>query len=162
VEGWAVKIIQLSRGLVSLVDDEDHEDLSQFNWFATNLGYAARNMPRGESPRNELMHRRICGVEYGQYVDHINYNTLDNRRPNLRVCTNSQNNMSRLLSSNSTSGYKGVSWSLVANRWRSYIKINGRQIHLGYCDTKEEGALLYNKAALKHFKEFAILNEVSP
>lgn len=106
------------------------------------------------------MHRRIMKAKKGEYVDHINHNPRDNRKSNLRLCTNSENNMNRYLQSNSKTGYKGVSWSIVGNCWRAYIKVRGQQLHLGYFDTKEQAALAYNEAALVHHGAFAILNEV--
>ena len=153
--------IPLSRGLVGIIDAADFGDVGQFKWFANAKGYVVRNLPR-PTAGTELLHRKLMQAKKHQYVDHINHNPLDNRRANLRLCTNSQNSMYRHRQSNNRSGYKGVSWSLVANRWRVYIKVNGKQIHLGYCDCKEMGALIYNAGALRHFGEFALLNEVAP
>lgn len=59
---------------------------------------------------------------------------------------------------NNTSGYKGVSRD--RGRWRAYIRVNYKQIHLGNFRTKEEAARRYNEAALKYFGEFAELNEI--
>lgn len=56
------------------------------------------------------------------------------------------------------SGYKGVHKN--GNSWSASIKISGKQVHLGTYITKEEAALQYNKAALKHFGEFACINQL--
>jgi hypothetical protein len=96
----------------------------------------------------------------GQYVDHIDHDPLNNERHNLRICTNSENNMNRFLQSNNHSGYKGVSWSKVSSRWRAYIKARGKQIHLGLFDSKEAAARAYNAAVPTYHGEFGLLNEV--
>ena len=96
-----------------------------------------------------------------QYVDHRSHNPLDNRKVQLRICTNSQNNMYRYRQSNNTSGYKGVSWNQNAGKWRGYIKLNQKQIHLGLFACPLEAALAYNDAATKYFGEYALLNEIA-
>ena len=75
-------------------------------------------------------------------VDHINNNSLDNRVENLQVITQRQNATKDR--TNKTSKYAGVSWHKALNKWRSYIKINYKQIHLGYFDNEEEASEVYN------------------
>jgi hypothetical protein len=96
----------------------------------------------------------------GLQVDHINGNTLDNRKFNLRICTAAENTKNTKLKSSNTSGYKGVAWHTGTNKWRAYIVLDNRQKHLGLFKTKEEAALSYNEAALKYHKSFARLNNI--
>lgn len=96
--------------------------------------------------------------EDGFWVDHINGDTLDNRRSNLRLCTVSGNNHNRMKSKNNTSGYKGVSWLKQNQKWRAYIKVNSKDKHLGCYLDKEDAARAYDKAAKEYFGEFARLN----
>lgn len=132
--------IPLSKGMVSLVDDEDFEVLSGFNWFVTSWGYAVRNAD-GKQIR---MHRQIMGVNDNRWliVDHINMNPLDNRRANLRLCTQAQNLTNRP-SVNNSSGFKGVTWSKQNKKWCAKIGHKGRSKNLGYYDTPEEAHEVY-------------------
>lgn len=103
------------------------------------------------------MHREILGCAANEKVDHRNGNGLDNRRENLRRCTQSENLMNKRMGVNNTSGFKGVS-ATPRGRWRSYINVYGNRMHIGVFDTPEEAATAYDKKAKKYFKEFAVLN----
>jgi hypothetical protein len=155
---------QLQRGFIPLdevvytrVSPEDYDDLAQFTWILNAQGYAVRLTQVGSS---ELLHRRVMRAKRGQYVDHIDGNRLNNERWNLRICTNSQNCMNRGPQSNSKHGYKGVCWSRASRKWRAYIKVNGKQIHLGLFATIREAAMTYNASVQHYHGEFAVLNEV--
>lgn len=95
-------------------------------------------------------------------VDHININPSDNRIENLRAATRSQNNMNRNSNKVATSQYLGVSFDKGSKSWRAKIGINRISIKLGYFKTEEEAALVYNKAAVKYFGEFANPNIIKP
>ena len=94
----------------------------------------------------------------GQVVDHINLNTLDNSRNNLRLCDYSSNTTNRKKHKNNTSGYKGV--SKAGKKWKVNISKNGKRYYLGLFSCKKEAALEYNKAALKLHGKFARLNPI--
>jgi hypothetical protein len=102
------------------------------------------------------MHRVILNTPDGMKTDHINNDKLDNRRCNLRVCTDAQNMRNRGKQANNTSGYKGVFWSIPAGRWRAQIRLNRKSIHLGLFYSKEEAYEKYKKAEKEYFGEFAI------
>ena len=106
-----------------------------------------------------LLHRLIMGLPEGE-VDHRNQDRLDVRKENLRVATRPQNSFNKQLPAHNKSGYKGVSWDKLSNRWVAKIEIEGRQLNLGRYKEKEEAALAYNKAALKYHREFASLNQI--
>jgi len=148
-------------GHVILVDDEDYEALSAFKW-CLNSGknkYAIRRTTNAEGGHLQLMHRQIMGVgrfsDNGIYVDHINGNTLDNRKENLRLATNQQNAVNSRKPKNNTSGLKGVIFYPKQNRWRAFIKFNYKQIHLGMFGTKEEAHAAYCAKAIELYGEFA-------
>ncbi len=107
-----MKEIQLTKGKVTLVDDEDYEYLMKNSWCYQNPGYAARR----KNKSIELMHRVIMKAKKGEQVDHIDMNRLNNQKENLRIVNNSQNGMNKLVQNNSTSGYKGVSWRKERNK----------------------------------------------
>ncbi len=144
------KEIPLSQGKVALVDNEDYKYLSQWKWFAHFNGqnwYAMRNNIKGHIPRMIRMHLVIIGEKpTGMDVDHINRNSLDNRRFNLRFATRSQNNHNGRLLRNNTSGCRGVVWHKYASKWMARIDIDNQQKYLGLFNSKSEAITARNNA----------------
>lgn len=146
--------IPLTRGLVALVDDADAEWLGQWKWRAkwcNSNFYAARTraLPGGRR-RIVLMHREIAGAPKGVMVDHRDHNTMNNRRKNLRPCTNSQNQQNR---KPRPGRLKGICRN--GSGYMARIKVNGRNIHLGTFSTEQDGHNAYREAAMRYFGEFA-------
>lgn len=154
--------IELSQGKFATVDDADYEFLRQWKWFARKAPdgkwYAVRGKRTLLGARHVQMSRALLGVSGKVVVDHINGDTLDNRRCNLRECSTAQNAINRGTPHNNKSGYKGVSWYARFNQWRAVIRVNYRLVHLGYFDSPEDAARAYDMAAKEHFGEFAVLN----
>jgi len=153
------RLIPLTQGQNAIVDVEDFEWLSEWNWCTRKsswknglLFYATRN----EGSRQIPMHVQILGCK----GDHKNRDGLDNRRRNLRPCTESQNGMNRRRYINNRSGFKGVSWDSVNKKWRASIAVQAKCKNLGLFKLKEDAARAYNKAAKRLHGEFACLNEV--
>jgi hypothetical protein len=152
--------IPLTQGQVAKVDDEDYERVSQYKWCASWRphvhGFVAERKDHGKTVR---MHRLIMGAQTTEQVDHINHVTLDNRRCNLRICSNAQNhyNMSKRSGSH-TSLFKGVHWHKQANRWRVMIVKDGQRHHVGLYDTELAAAVAYDSAARELFGDFAYTN----
>jgi hypothetical protein len=92
------------------------------------------------------------------HIDHINHQTDDNRIENLRDVTGSQNQWNGSIRSGTTSQYKGVCWDKASNKWKAYIRINGKRTHLGYFEIEIDTARAYDRAALEHFGMYAKLN----
>ena len=155
--------ITLTKGLVSLVDDEDYERFSRFSWFAQAAGdgFCATRRQRENGKKLAIyLHREIVNAPIGLEVDHINGNPLDNRRSNLRLCTHAQNMANRKQHKHSAARFKGVRWCRDHKKWRAEIYVRGKRIHLGYFANDEDAAKAYNEAATLHFGEFARPNEV--
>lgn len=84
--------IKLTQGKFALVDDEDYEKVNRHKWYYHKEGYARRNSSRHDGKQKVLfMHNLIIDVPEGLYPDHRNGNGLDNRKENLRISTNAQN-----------------------------------------------------------------------
>lgn len=164
-----LKEIQLTQGQVALVDDEDFEWLNTYKWHAYWNGdtcsyYVKRNLSikMDGTLGTVRMHRQILSLSTGDrtQVDHINHDTLDNRRENLRIASNAENGRNRRAHRDGTSGFKGVTFHKLRGKWMAAIKHAGKSLYLGLFLTREEAAIAYNEAALKYYGEFALLNEL--
>jgi hypothetical protein len=159
-------MVELTQGKVAFIDDADWELVRQHNWYAHKQGntyYAQTNIVRADgSSTNVAMHRLIMGNScIGSDVDHINHNGLDNRKStNLRICTQTENNMNWRKRANCTSDYKGTSWHKANAKWQALITIAGKKRYLGSFDNELDAAMAYNKAALEHFGQFACINQL--
>ena len=155
-----MKMIKLTQGKTTVVDDEDFVKFGHLKWHYSH----GRAMRRDGYKKkiNYWLHREIMGNPEGLVVDHINGNPLDNRKSNLRICTQSQNarNVSKTIRKTS-SIYKGVYYAeRNKNKWQAYIggQNKTKRINLGSFKTEKEAALAYNKAALEIYGEFANIN----
>lgn len=145
----------------AIVDDEDFEYLNQWKWRQDADGYAIRlSYEKKEKRKSIRMHRLIMKPSIELQVDHINHNKLDNRKCNLRICSNFENSQNRKLQKNNKTGYKGVRWIIKDQKWRAEIVVNKKMLSLGYYINKNDAARAYNQAALKYRGEFANLNTI--
>lgn len=154
------RLIALSKGLFTIVDEADFQRVSGQKWNARWSGadwpYAVSSVfARGPNCK-VLLHRLIADSEPDMLVDHINTITLDNRRSNLRICTLAQNNSNKKKRSGTKVPFKGV--SVIKGRFQAKIGVEYKSIYLGLFETPFEAALAYDAAAKKHFGEFARLN----
>lgn len=152
--------VPLTRGLFAIVDSEDYEAVvSRGTWYAAQGRsggfYAERTEGTRLTKHRVTLHEIVVGRKW---VDHINGDTLDNRRSNLRPVTHKENMRNRGRQSNNTSGFKGVVWHAKTGKWAARIWVDGRQISLRYHESPEDAARAYDAAALEHFGEFARLN----
>lgn len=110
----------------AIIDTEDIDKVKNIKWRLSASGYVY-NTPKYSRPIH--MTHIITGATEDQFVDHINHNTLDNRKFNLRIITKSQNQMN--------SNYKGVC-QMKDGRYMAHIKILQKMINLGLYDIYEE------------------------
>ena len=125
----------------AIIDTEDLDKVKYTKWKLSSSGYAM-NTPK-YSGSNKHMSRVILGTE--NFVDHINHNTLDNRKSNLREVTKSQNAMN--------SDNKGVT-KLKSGKYFAYIKINQKMINLGTYIFEEEALFARWYAEMLLFGDF--------
>ena len=142
----------------ALIDSEDYEKCKSVKWTGRKEIYGLRvfNNKIGQLSEFIMNFKSTAMV----VIDHINGNTLDNRKQNLQICTTRQNQMKKRMQKNNTSGYRGVCWNKNQHKWQGAIVYKRKHFHLGLFSTKEEAALAYNKKAKELFGEFAVLNSV--
>ena len=149
--------IQASQGIKFLVDDDDLALLSNFKWMPQKSGtriYAQASIWLDGKNHNFRMHRMIINAPKVFDVDHINCNTLDNRKSNLRICTRSQNLANA--KGHTDRKYdlpKGVELT-ISNRYRASICCDGKRLRLGCYATPQEAKSAYDKKAQELFGEY--------
>lgn len=156
-----MKEIQLSKGLIALIDDSDFEAVSIYKWFACRTSkrskthYAFRNTLKNGKRSTQTMHRFILqAVDSKIHVDHINGDGLDNRRSNIRLASQSNNMKNRGASKNNILNIKGVSFDKKRNMFMARLNLNGDKIWLGRFKTAEEASRVYEMKAKEVFGEF--------
>jgi hypothetical protein len=164
-----MKSIVLSGGKVTLVDDEDYEEVSKhvgtdkYEWRVLDKGkgrqYVVRSVYECGKIKLVYLHREIMGAKPGEHVDHIRGGGLDNRRSNLRIATRAQNMWNSRISVANTTGFKGVSYRKDVGKFTARIRTKEKHLFLGYHNTPEEAAHAYDEAARKHHGEFARTNK---
>lgn len=152
-----MKEIQLTKGQKTIVDDDDFDRFGQFKWCSsyskhTKSFYAVRGLG---NQKMLCLHREIMNCPKGLVVDHIDHNTLNNQKKDLRICTTGQNNCNRSGATKASgSGIRGIRWFARTSKWTSQIQVNGKYIHLGYFKEKDSAIKAYADANKKHFGEF--------
>lgn len=137
-------------------DLEDYKIIKQHYWIIPNR--SDKYVISENKTKRIYMHRFVMGL--GDYdkiivVDHINHDKSDNRKKNLRICTQSENSKNVKARKNNTSGYIGVSWDKNRNKWHSQITFNRKCINLGRFENIEDAIAARKEAEKKYFGEFA-------
>ena len=144
---------------VAIVDDEDYEWLSQYRWFVANPKNGnTQYCTTFINNKQKRMHRMILPVPKNMVIDHVNHNGLDNRRSNLRICTNKENLRNSCKQKHTSTSYKGVYYNKSQNKYCPSISDNNTRLRLGQFNNEISAAVMYDLLALQRFKEFAWLN----
>lgn len=148
--------VPLTRGYEAIIDVADIPLVEIHNWHASIKKngdvYAASAIRSGDRFVHVGMHRYLLGTN-APSVDHVNGDRLDNRRSNLRSCSNLENAQNKTVQRNSSVGLRGV--MRYGDGFRSMITVNGVRHHLGCFSTKEEAAAAYVEKAQILRGEFA-------
>ena len=156
-----MKEINLTQGKVTLVDDDDFDYLSQFNWCAIKTKYTCyavrqiKDIHGNCRQRHIWMHREIISTPSELVCDHVDHDGLNNQKSNLRNCSVGENN--RNVGKSYKVNYIGVTY----NRGKyinANITVKGKTVRLGTFKTEVAAAIAYDEAAKKHHGEFANLN----
>lgn len=145
-------IVTTAKGVQIAIDAADAEKAMRYSWCISKTGYAVANT----GSRVIKMHRYLLDIldEPSLVVDHINGNTLDNRRSNLRVCRQDENlrNMKKKVSN--TSGYSGIR-KTPHGTYNVRITFERKEIHVGNYSTLEEAIEAREQAERTYFGQFA-------
>ena len=135
----------------AIIDVTDYEFVRKYRWSLFSGNYVWNN-------KNKMfLHNLLLN---SKNIDHKNGNGLDNRRSNIRKANQSQNNMNKKIAKNNTSGFKGVHYDKTTNKWKLQIRKNRKFVFNKLVNTKEEGAILYNKKAIELFGDFVKINQI--
>lgn len=150
-------MITSTNGITCVVDDDAPAEIFNYKWYAYLSG--ERRYFRcqiGSKRKNIFLHRMIIDAKEGQSVDHINGDTLDNRRSNLRSATIQQNNFNRRRGPKAKTGFRGVEreW----NKYRAYVQFNKKTYRLHGFDNPVDAAKARDRLAKELHGEFAVLN----
>lgn len=126
-----------------MCDIDDWERLKKYTWFDVN-GYSM-------SARSKKFHRMVTNPPKGYIVDHINRNTYDNRKINLRVTTPLVNSLNQSMSKDNKTGAIGVS-ETKEHKFLARLKLHNKTIRLGVYDTLEEAIEARKEGEEKYFK----------
>lgn len=149
-----MKIIILTKGFYSIIDDEYFDKVDKYRWSVCNESlkkpYAKTRIGKG----GFLLPYLIIDCPIGCVIDHINGNSLDNRKSNLRIATKRQNHHHQ-------ASWKGVcpkGVQPVRGRFNARIFCDGINYYLGIFNTQKEASDAYDAKASELFGEFAYLN----
>ena len=141
------------------IDVDDIRILGQRSWRVRRATTKKENfyVVASTGDRTLYLHRELMNPEKGQCVDHIDWNGLNNRRENLRVCSKADNTR-HYTREKGACGFHGVFFNPDRGRYRARLSIGGKGHSFGYFLTAEEAALARDKAVLEHYGIFATLN----
>lgn len=149
--------IPLTQNKIALISDVDFQLINRYKWFFCK-GYAMRSINRWK--KKILMHRLITNCPKGLEVDHINHNSLDNRRENLRICTATENHRNTMKHKVNKTGFKGVNFRSDGKGFEAKIRFNGKKIHIGSFKKAEDAADAYDKKAKILFGNYFLPSKV--
>lgn len=145
--------IKLTKNKVTVVDDNLSSQILKNKYCTIVCGdkhYAVTNI----KGKTVYLHRLIMKAPAGTVVDHINGDTLDNRKSNLRLCLHKENIRNQRNHPDKWQKYRGVDFMKVKNKYRARITVDKKEIHLGVFDTAIEASKVYSKAAKYYFGNF--------
>ena len=170
MNSWTTKFVTYKGKKLGVIIDKAIEPwFDQYTWSASDNGcgtiyvYRRTRKYEGKKSRKIYLHRALLKAGPGEIVDHINRNSLDNRRANLRMASSQVNNINRGKNKTwkgrpTTSKYKGVSWDRKREMWNSYIRCNDKKKHLGYFTVEKDAARAYDAMAYELYGDYAYLN----
>lgn len=149
-------LVIMTNGLC-LISPQDVNLIKKFRWYLSKSKGGQNYVFAIKNGKRVSMHRVLLRPQRGYVVDHIDHDTLDNRRGNLRLALPKEN-CRNSLPRGGVSKYKGVTYCAKKKLYRARIGVDRKRIGLGRFKSEVDAALAYDKAAKFYFKEFAKLN----
>ena len=148
------------KGETFVFDIEDYERVKQLCWHITPKGYVMSRAPW--NPKLN-MHRYLMGVDADSsiMIDHINHNTTDNRKCNLRLVSCSENRANTQATSRNHTGVVGVSRDKTRNKWKAELTFKGITHHLGRFDSFDDAVAARKAAEEKYFGQYSYDNSIA-
>lgn len=135
-------------------DLEDYDLIKQYNWYEHNPYKTYRTLLAYDNKSKTII--KFWWVVFGKNCDHIDHNTFNNQKSNLRQCNQQENMQNSGLKSNNTSGVIGVSFQKNTGKWIAYLNHNGKRVFTSKGYIKKEDAIKARlQAEQKYFGEFA-------
>ena len=156
-----MKVIHCHCGEPILLDDEDYPKVVEAGNWSCQGRNVYKHRQSGHYSTSMSLAEFIFGSQPNMIVDHKDRNKHNNQKNNFRFATKGQNRINSKISSNNTSGYRGVAFNKRTGKWAAVIGYNGKKVHMGLFLTPELAAIAYNIKAKELFGEFAALNEIS-
>jgi hypothetical protein len=144
-----MKIVKLTKGYETIVDDETYKWARHWKWLANvkkpGLVYAVCNLFQNNKTYHVYLHQLILGpAAIGKITDHKNGNTLDNRKENLHAGTYRHNSQNK--ECHRAGKLVGATFKKKLNRWQARIVIDKVRKSLGFFKTEQEAHDAYMKA----------------
>jgi len=127
-------------------------------WYKDKEGRIYRQKMYNKKRYSEFLHRRILNAPKHLVVDHIDGDVTNNKRSNLRLCTQQQNTYNQ---GPKSGRFKGVYFKKDRNKFRAEIRIKGKKTHLGYFTCEIEAARTYNKASRLYHRQYGYINDLA-
>lgn len=156
--------IKLNNGLIAIIDEDDYEKVKDITWYADyckNVKSFYVKTAKCKLREKTSLHRFIVNPPKHMFVDHVNHNTLDNRKSNLRIVTRSQNQMNQKKRCDNLSGYTGVGFIKDEKKWQARITVNQKTKRLGRFFLKCQAVKARKEAEQKHFGEYSYESSIN-
>lgn len=151
-------------GYTVLIDDEDYDKIMPYTWYinqkslrVSRLVYFQRTYrDKNKKKCTIVLSRVILGLQLydGKICDHINGNTLDNRKENLRICSKKENQRNCRKHKDNKTGFKGIYYQKGAKKYHSQISVNSKIIYLGLFNSPVDAHAAYCQASAKYHGDF--------
>lgn len=143
-----IAIVTDAKGKSFICDTEDWEKYKGYFWMIDCRGYVV-TQSKDPNLAEKRFHRLVMKPDKDMVVDHINRDTRDNRKSNLRIVTQHENVLNSGMKNTNKSGYPGVHYMKNAHRWEAAITRNYHKYYLGLFEHKEDAIRARREAEIR-------------
>jgi hypothetical protein len=142
-------------GIIINIDQEDLKIIERYSWYLDKYKLEKRGYYRFKNKNNEYLSRLVMGVGKGdkRIVDHIDGNTKNNLKKNLRLCNSNQNKWNTKKHKDNKSGIKGI-YEQFPGKWHAQITVFNKVIYLGLYSSIKLAKEAYDKASELYHREY--------